>query len=495
MTHRISAVLALGFLAGALAGCPSKVDGGPDAGAWDFDAGNPPARDACSGGCAANQLCDVESRRCVDACGGCPDGARCVKVQEGVYECRETVVSCNGQVCSAGQVACLGGACSCLASARGSDDSCRGQGMWCNGQLCERPGPLAECVLGSTDAPCPTGYRCEELFTDGTGTCVKDCRSSACDVGDVCYGDEVCLPQGVFSGQECNQYVPAPDGGFYTVDGGVSEDCVGANCRRITVPVSNTCLLKDGSGAITDVPGKGSGNCVYAVLRFWDFGFNPIDTCVPPGNALEGQACKLDLSAGAKATQCGTGLQCVPTTTGDTGVCMRLCNANPPAPGFTPEPACGSDEACVNMYRYTDPNDNAVVGVCMKSCDVFDAAKSTCANVGSRPASCVPTSASGESIVTLNGDGVCVPQQTTVGALGAGCAETDPFKGAACGSGQLCTSLSADAAPTCVAVCDLDCAGDDAPARCATEPNARCASGKTCARVTSTLGATMGFCL
>jgi hypothetical protein len=265
------------------------------------------------------------------------------------------------------------------------------------------------------------------------------------------------------------------------------------------VPVSNTCLLKDGSGVITDVPGKGTGNCTYAVFKFWNEGFYPFDTCRPPGQATEGQPCKLDWAAGAVATQCATGLECTMTGGNDTGVCLRMCNANPPAPGKTPQPSCGTGESCVNIYRYTDPANNAVVGVCMKTCEVFSPTLSTCAPVGGAPTSCVPTEASGEGVVSLKGEGVCIPQQASITQQPyMACAETNAFRGAACNSAQLCAAMSADVNATCTPVCDLDCNpadGGTGPTRCATEPNARCPGGKACKRVTSTTGSIVGFCL
>jgi hypothetical protein len=129
---------------------------------------------------------------------------------------------------------------------------------------------------------------------------------------------------------------------------------------------------------------------------------------------------------------------------------------------------------------------------------VFDAMKNTCGAVGTTPSSCVPTEASGELVVSPSGDGICIPQQASVAQLGAECGESDSFRGAACSSAQLCTSLSADQNATCTAVCDLDCNpadGGTGPARCATEPSARCATGKTCRRVTTTTGSRVGFCL
>lgn len=505
MTHRFGAVLFAGALAVTLLGCP-QTNNNNDGGNTDFDGGNPPPRDACSGGCAANQICNQEKRICEDACKGCPNNGTCVKVMEGVYECRDVVVSCNGQVCERGQIACLGGACACLSSARGSDDSCKTEGKWCGGQLCEAPKRFEECTPGSESAKCPTGYICDPVFGEDLAVCVKDCNATngVCDRGELCAGLDTgagCLPQGLFRDQECNQFVFTADGGFELEDGGTVATCgATSGCRRLTVPVSNTCLLKDRKGVITDVPGKGTGNCTYATFRFWDEGFYPFETCRPPGQATEGQPCKLDFSAGAVATQCGTGLECIITgeTAGEkSGVCLRMCNANPPQFGIQPQPACGMDEACVNVNRYTDPNNNAVLGVCMKSCNTFDAMKATCAPVGGAATSCVPTQADGELIVSLTGTGVCIPQQAAIAQPFAACAETDPFKGAACGDGQLCATLRADDPPVCTPVCDLECSpadGGTGPARCATEPNARCASGKTCRRVTTTTGSIVGFC-
>jgi hypothetical protein len=311
-----------------------------------------------------------------------------------------------------------------------------------------------------------------------------------CQRGEMC-SNVGCLPQGLFSNQECNQTKPAADGGFERDDAGLP--------LRLTVTVGNTCLLKDSMGVPSEPEGKGTGNCTYAVFQFWSDGVYPFDTCRPPGNATEGQPCRDDYATGGLATQCSTGLQCAKTKGGDEGVCLRMCNAEPPALGYPPEPACGAAEACVNMLRYTDPNTNAVLGACMKKCNVFDATRNTCANVGTTPSSCVPTEASGELVVSTNGDGICVPQRPSAAGttVGQQCAETDAFRGAACGSAQLCTSLNADTAATCTAVCDLECNptdGGTGPTRCATEPAAHCASG-SCKRVTSTSGARVGFCL
>lgn len=482
-------VVSFAALAVVFTACPKTPDK-PDANDVEFDAGNPPARDACSGGCAPNQVCDVARRTCVDACGGC-DAGTCVRVSAGVYQCREQAVSCDGQLCEPGQVACLGNECSCLSSLSGALDTCQTAGKWCNGKVCANPRSLQQCNPGDPTATCPTGFKCNPVFGEDLAICTRDCTDNAnCERGEFC-SEVGCLPSGLFSNQECNQTKPAADGGFELDDAGVPV--------RLTVTVSNTCLLKDGMGNPTEANGKGTGNCTYAIFQFWNDGVYPFETCRPPGTATEGQACRDDYSTtNPPATLCSTGLQCAKTKGGDEGVCMRMCNAQPPVLGFNSQPACAATESCVNLLRYTDPNSNAVLGVCMNKCNVFDPAKATCANVGTTPASCVPTEASGELVVTNTGDGICVPQRAQVAALGEVCNETDSFRGAACGSGQICTALSAEKPATCTAVCDLECNPTDggvAPARCATEPNARCGAGTACKRVTSTTGSRVGFCL
>ncbi|MFT3709272.1 MAG: hypothetical protein QM817_16655 [Archangium sp.] len=435
------------------------------------------------------------TRQCEDACGGCAtlDGGpsrTCVKISEGVFQCREQAVSCGGNLCDPGQVACLGGACACLSSLSGALDTCQTAHKWCNGRICATPKALQQCIVGDESAKCPTSSTCQPVFGDDLAVCTKDCMDdNECGRGEAC-STVGCLPLGLFRDQECNQNKPAADGGWELDDGGLP--------LRITVPVSNTCLLKNGMGTVTEGPSKGTGNCTYAVFQFWNDGVYPFETCRPPGTATEGQPCKDDYSAGNVGLQCATGLQCAKTAGGEDGVCMRMCNAQPAALGFPPTPACNMDESCVNMLRYTDPNSNAVLGVCMKKCNVFDTMKSTCGNVGTTAASCVPTEASGELVVSNTGDGICIPQRSAIAMPGDQCVETDSFRGAACGNAQLCTSLAADENATCTAVCDVECSpadGGTGPTRCATEPNARCTGGKACRRVTSTSGARVGFCL
>ena len=485
MTSRVLGTATVGLLALLLTACPAKPTRN-DAGQIVFDAGNPEPRDACSGGCADNQICDTARRTCVSGCvGGCATGV-CVKTGTTFACAPPPATTCGGSTCGPGQIACLGGQCSCLASALGTGDTCTPFGQWCGGGVCNNPRALEQCKMGGP--ACPTGHACTVVFGEEMPICTKTCTVSAqCNVAEICFSVG-CLPSAFASGQECSQFGFLSDGGLdLQVDGGM---------RRLTVPVSNTCLLKDDNGNIGDM-GKGLGNCTYSFVKFVDDGIFPVSTCRAPGLANEGQACRTDYSRNAKATQCNTGLQCITTKGGDEGVCLRMCNANPPKFGITPTPACDADETCVNQFRYTDPSDNAVLGVCMKSCNVFDPVKSVCAKVGTTNTSCVPTSGNGSLLVTTDGAGLCVPQQATVAAVGASCNEIDPFRGAACGSAQVCTSRTLDTHASCVSVCDLSCSPSDGgtgPARCEAEPNARCAAGKTCKRITSTTGAVVGFC-
>lgn len=490
MPTRASASLLFAAVAIALTACP-RSSSAPDAGdAPPFSAGNPSAKDACSGGCSANQRCNVQKRICEDACGGC-DAGTCAKVSQGVYACQPTVTTCNGTVCQPGQVACINGACSCISSAHGSDDSCRPTGQWCHAGACSDPGPQEQCEPSGPS--CPQGYVCDPVFGETQSVCVKDCAfdAKACDRGDLCNGG-ICLPQGLFgTSGECNQNPLAPDGGLEKApDGGLAS---------VTVQPGNTCLLKGDTFKVTDPPGAGNGNCTYALYKFWQDGLYPFPTCRPPGLATEGQVCKADVSVTTKATQCATGLHCALTGGGDQGVCLRACNANPARFGIVSQPACGTGESCVNLYRYWDPNDNAVLGVCMKDCNVFEPSSASCPSVGSIATSCVPASADGQLPISFDGRGLCLPRQQTISQVGQGCSGTDPFRGAACGSAQVCTpGREVGATPACTAVCDLACSGGAdagaAPVRCGSEANGVCPAGKSCQRVTATAGAFLGLC-
>lgn len=499
---RLSIMSAVTLGALLFTACPSPINTN-DSGETEFDAGNPPDRDACSGGCAANQVCDTATRTCRDGCGGC-DAGTCVKVSDGVFQCVANSVTCNGAQCDPGQVACLGGNCACLSSLVGGSDTCAVADKWCVNQSCAAPSLFQQCNPENDNARCGTGQGCADLFRN-TAICMRDCANqNACDRGDVCNGDIAsggigCAPIGLFGDGYCAQNIRDldPDGGW---DGGYKKDDAGAYLMT-TVSPSDTCLVRALQGqsfVVTDPVGLGTGTCQHAVFRTWTYGNILIATCRPPGTANEGEACKTDFGQGTVATQCNTGLVCVPTRGGDEGVCQRACNAQPPGYGQSQKPSCQADEACVNYMRLSDPDGTAVLGACMKSCDVFSADAGSCANVGTTTASCVPTLATGELVVSLDGKGICMPQRASVAAPGATCSDTDPFHGAACGSAQLCSNGGdINATATCTQVCDTSCdlADGGVAASCATRPNALCTGGKTCHRVNSTTGARVGFCL
>ncbi|MGV3626002.1 MAG: PA domain-containing protein [Archangium sp.] len=433
------------------------------------------------------QSITVTSRPANETPAGCP-GGYCLKSGE-TFKCEASAVSCNGQICEPGQVACIAGECSCLSSLSGASDTCEAVGKWCNGKTCSNPRAWEECDITNLTATCGTGQTCRELFGD-SAFCIKQCTSdNQCDRGDVCISTFGCLPAPIVADAECEQNQSDGDGGFTGF--------------RVTVPIANTCLVKSVDGAsgnvtITDPVGAGTGNCTYQLIKFWADGVYPYPVCRPPGLATLGQACRLEYGQTTTATQCSTGLQCVPTKGGDEGVCLKTCNAQPPAFGYDPRPECAADEACVNTLRYTDPNSNSVLGACMKKCSVFSADAGTCAPVGTTPASCVPTQASGELPVSLDGSGICIPQRASISQPYATCGETDSFKGAACGNAQLCIGIGETGTASCTPVCDLSCVvtdGGTVPAGCASRPNGLCAAGKTCTRRTSTFGARVGYCL
>src|SRR5687767_1281142 len=97
----------------ALSACPPQI---PDPDGGNPDGGqNPDPKDACTGGCAVNQKCDVMARVCRDGCDGtCDGGTICQRVRESEFSCTAITTSCGGQMCETGEVACLGGSCSCL---------------------------------------------------------------------------------------------------------------------------------------------------------------------------------------------------------------------------------------------------------------------------------------------------------------------------------------------------------------------------------------------
>lgn len=460
--------------------CPPTPNNN-DAGKTEFDAGNPPPIDACSGGCAVNQKCNTQTRTCVDGCDNTCDGGTCTRVSQGqdTFTCLPVVTTCNGTACAAGQVACINGGCACLGTTRGATDTCAAQGAHCDGKTCVAPKKYQQCT--QTGAACPIGNVCSPVFGDDFAICVKTCGTAGgvCALDEICdTGSNSCLPSGLFGDQYCAKQEVQSDGGV----------------KILTMTVGNTCLTRAGNGNFTEtVP---TGNCTYALMTFYDLGLYPFEVCRPTprdGGQVEGGNCRNEFTSLTLATQCSTGLECALTRGGDNGVCLRMCNANPPRVGFVPQPACGTGESCVNLYRLQDSDDNAVLGVCMKACNVFDPARSVCAPVGATPTSCVPTSADGRSVVTPTGEGVCVPQQQTVAQLGQPCAQVDAFKGATCQSGQVCAA-GPTGEPVCTRVCDTECGVAGAPARCSTEVNATCPAGRTCKKITSTTGAILGFC-
>ncbi|MBI3183915.1 MAG: hypothetical protein HYZ28_17395 [Myxococcales bacterium] len=481
----------LAFTVGALVvclGCPpppqvpdgGKEDGGPTTGLGP-----------CTGGCGPLQICNEEKHQCEDGCGGCDAGV-CTKNAAGQFQCVPQTTSCNGTQCAQGQAACVAGSCSCLPFTRASRDSCAAEGQVCremfnpvtsSGGACDSPQLYEECKTqgcpSGNCASCAAGLICKQGF------CLRPCTADAqCNRDEWCDTQSgACWPQSFFVRPDCAQRFANPDGG--------SENIIGA------VPVSNTCLLptlvqRPGQNpTVVYEPGDaGTGNCTYSFFRFSNFLYTAAN-CKPPGTAARNAACKRDWSTGTQALQCGTGLECGFAAGGD-GLCLRACNATDPRGGVTPQPACGTDESCVNLYRLEDTN--AVVGVCLKKCDVFSATLGTCADYGAVKASCVPTPADGRALVTADGSGVCIPQKPTVAAAGQKCAEVDSLKGAACGSALVCMASNLSELPACERPCDVECGLTPAPARCSTEPNARCLDGKSCTRVTSTSGAILGFC-
>ncbi len=498
----------------ALTACPNPIpspDGGSDSGTI-----NPLPMDACSGKCGVNQKCDTMNRVCVDGCSGrCDGGTICQRQAGDMFDCTAIVTSCKGMTCSqAGQVACLGGECTCLGPSRGVFDSCfgpemlPGQGGVCgpNGD-CVAPKRYQQCKFGSDPAfACGAGSTCSPVFGDlnendvcdpgDTCMCLQACmQHSACQRGELCAGGFLgtlgCLPAGLFRGQEC----------AIQVDGGTLPDGGPAGLVSQTVTAASLCLRKDTGGAFTEtVP---TGTCAYQFGYFANQGPIVFNNCRPPGVVAENGLCDAESFAITDmALQCNTGLECAGMrggATGHDGICLRACNSIAPSVTYpTPYPACNMGESCVNLYRREDINrEGALMGVCTKSCNIFDPARSSCPAYGTVPAVCIPTNADGRVVVSNDGSGVCVPQRTSVAALGMPCTESDPFKGASCGAGQVCPPAGADAAPVCTQVCDVSCrpsADAGVPARCATQMYANCPSGKTCRAVTTTTGSRVGFC-
>jgi len=496
----------------ALSACPVPVPA-PDGGDNGDGGINPLPMDACSGMCAINQRCDTNERVCKDGCAGaCDGGTICQRVTETAFQCTAIVTSCKGVMCTdPGQIACLGGACSCLGPSRGVHDSCYGpplidgQGGVCGpNNVCVQPKRFQQCK--GTSAPeyaCPTGLVCNPVFGDvdddnqcdneDTCVCTDPCMThTECERGELC-SSVGCLPAGLFNGQEC----------AIQVDGGTLPDGGNRGLMAQTVTAASLCLRKDTGGNFTET--TPTGTCSYAFFYLADQGPFVFTNCRPPGAVDENQQCNAEnFSVTMQANQCNTGLECAGMrggAMGTDGLCMRTCNALPPSVTYpTPYPQCADpmNEACVNLYRREDTaRDGALLGVCARKCNVFDPAKSVCPNYGAFPAVCVPTNPDGRVVVSGDGSGVCLPQRTTVAAVDMPCDQTDPFKGAACGAGQLCPPASFDVAAVCTRVCDTSCtpsADAGVPARCATQVNSTCPAGKVCRGVTTTTGSRVGFC-
>jgi hypothetical protein len=484
--------------AAALCACPPPIPA-PDSGV--FDSGlNPDPMQACSGGCAVNQICDKVNRVCVDACGGCgSDGGTpgiCTRQPDDSFKCVTTELVCNGVACDKGQVACLADQCTCLGPARGTFDTCFGDPDQAGapGEICGRDGTchppktFDQCVKGS--AACPTGELCVDVAGFGASVCTRSCQGTAqCDFGQICGTNTGCLPSGLFFGQHCS----------LPLDGGLLDDG-GVLVLDELVAAGSICMTKDQQGKY-DEPTP-SGTCTYAFFYFADQGQYEFQTCRPAGQAVENHDCTQDPSITTVMRQCSTGLECAQMRGGDTGICLRTCNAlEPSLKSPNPQPRCAHEDAgevCINLYKREDINiEGALLGVCTQSCNVFDPVSSQCAPYGTTAASCVPTDPAGKVVLSADGSGVCMPQQASTQTLGMPCSNSDPFHGAVCATGQLCPPPQPNAQPVCTQVCDTGCVAGDGgtPARCATEVNALCPGGKTCTRVTTTLNARLGFCL
>lgn len=492
---------------------PPGPQDGSDVGDGAVDV--PPARNACSGGCALNQVCDEDRRVCVDGCtaAGSPcDAGICTRVgnaESQIFTCSRQPTVCGANTCPQGQTVCRAGARSCAGTLAGRRDSCEAVGQWCAEPQCRPPQRYQECAPGGS--PCPLSHSCVVGVLGGNrGVCLRQCAGDTnCDNGEFCggvSGQNFCIASGLFNNGRCVQTLIADGGGFVlTNDAGVTFDAGTPLAQLVlsSVSVSNTCLVRGQNGVITDPPGRGTGNCSYIFWRTWQDGTLPLSTCRAPGQAALGDACRVDFARAAVATQCGTGLECAPVRGRDSnaelGVCMRMCNANIPAPFLDagqPQPACAVGDECVNIYRYQDPNRRAVVGVCMKPCNIFSAA-STCPAVGAAQTSCLPVNSLGETITTLDGTGVCVPQRTTLAGLGQACDPVDALRGAACGSGQICIGQNDGGVALCTRLCDTSCTSVDGgplPTRCQTQPNATCAAGTVCRPTVSTSGNRVGVC-
>ncbi len=450
-----------------LAACPN-ASSGVDAGA--VVAENPSPKLSCSGGCGENQVCDVVSKQCVDACGGCTGGSQCVKVSAGVFECRPTQVSCSGVQCAPGLSSCVDASCTCTGGPQPGRDSCAVVGKWCSHGGCQPGDKGQQCWPGSN--ACRTNLNCTAVFGETLSFCLTPClKTDDCEFGEICYDALArCIPEALIVDQACSQMIVQADGGALRTDAGELE--------LKSARLSETCLIKNEAGVVIDdagVPG-GSGNCTNRFMHFWQEGLVPLETCRPPGLALENQPCKGDRSRASLATLCATGLECAPVLGSNDGICLRLCNA---AQVNGSDPRCAINEVCVNVYRLETVGQSAQVGVCAQTCSVFNESDAGCAPIGSLATSCLPTAPNGEVNLTADGTGLCLPQHASAGAQGTPCRETDLLRGSACQAGLVCASTDSTVSAQCSLPCDV---------------RAGCPSGMACHSVSSTEGARLGLC-
>jgi hypothetical protein len=499
MNIRIAALAGAMLL--VLAGCPDGNggdDGGVDAGE---DAGLVPNPGGCTGGCGPNQVCDAEGRKCISACNpACNANQLCVK--EGTaFVCKSPETSCGGDVCEAGQPVCRGGACSCLSFSEASRDTCADLGQVCQqtynpvtqeGGSCENPGRSQSCrrdCPGGDCGSCPATTFCDETgFWLQHGFCNRLCESNAdCSMEEWCIiTSGFCYPKSIF--------------------GNVQNNFPGRACYQARMNAQNVkeyfrvspaalCILTNQNGgtlnAAEDFDPKGT--CSWSVYTS-DTKHTVQATCRIPGPVGVGGTCNPEALQKDPSTSCDTGLECVPHGRSGQGICAPICNARLKQDGSPGEPGCATGQACMNFHRIEHVD--AIPGACLQTCNVFSTETNHgCADLGARQTSCVPTSPRGDLRVTASGNGLCIPQLPTVAAEGQACVETDPFRGAACATGLVCTQVAGEVLSQCVRPCDLECAGATPPARCATEANATCPGGKSCVATSGTTGAVMGFCL
>lgn len=486
---------------------PTETD--PDAGT---DSGVP-VTGTCTEVCQGFEKCDLETRQCVPGCdqcdgtgvcvNGCPSGLTCTG--DGTsFECQEVATTCNGVVCGPGQTACISGKCSCLTERASGGDTCGAQGKFCEalynqvsdtGGNCRLPTLWEECLNnpgcgdgllcsgGLCQRPCGTGG------LDPMGTCGPDevCNASP-TLPDVCYWSGLFISSNRFEG--CLGLVPnSADGGWVQNGDGTYQ--------TQAVPIATSCLPFQTVAS----PDNQIGTCNPVTLRNVDSSFN-YTNCKRPGSVALGGRCLLDDSSTSEPTTCGQGLTCVPRAgangfidAADEGICAPVCNATAPIGDFDPAPSCAAGSACVNYRRETERL--AVLGGCAETCNVFSAdANFGCPTGGPVAYACVPVPPGGDTILSVDGSGVCLPTADLTGSFaseGQSCAVTDPFQGASCASGLVCVP-GAGQGGNCQKPCDLECSGANPPARCASLQNATCSGGRTCTALSTDPRALTGTC-